>query len=177
MLKDYNKYKILKIFLFNPNDSFRLREISKITEISPKSVMNYLKYFEDEKIIKRYEKRDIPFYKAINDTDKLREFTRIAILYELGESGVINYLWDKLAPEAIVLYGGFSRGEISEESDIDLFAYGVDITKHQIELDKFEKIIGKRIHLMGEKSLKGVSEEFKNNLSNGIILKGYLKII
>lgn len=177
MLKKYNKYKILKIFLFNPDDSFRLRELGRLTGISPKSVMNYLGEFENEKLVQKYEKRGIPFYKSSNENEKLKEYRTIAILYELNESGTIDYLWEKLAPEAIVLYGGYSRGEINEESDIDLFIYGADILKHRVDLDKFEKILGKKIHLMGEKILKGVSNEFKNNLANGIILRGYLKLI
>ncbi len=48
MLEKYNKYKLLKIFLFNPIESFRLRELSRLSGISPPSVMAYLKEFEDE---------------------------------------------------------------------------------------------------------------------------------
>ena len=59
MLKKYNKYKILKIFLDSPTESFRLRELSRLSNISPLSVMNYLKEFEKERLIKRFVKRDL----------------------------------------------------------------------------------------------------------------------
>ena len=52
MLDKYNKYKLLKLFLDSPTDSFRLREIARLTKISPPSVMNYLKDFEKEGLIK-----------------------------------------------------------------------------------------------------------------------------
>ena len=97
----------------------------------------------------------------------------MSILFELNESGLINYLWEKLSPEAIVLYGSFSRGESIENSDIDLFILGKE---RFIKLEEFEKKLNKNVHILFKKSLKELPSELKNNVLNGIILKGYLKI-
>ncbi len=43
-----------------------------------------------------------------------------------------------------------------------------------MDLTEFEKKLGKKIHLMFE--AKSISNELKNNLINGIILKGYWKV-
>jgi predicted nucleotidyltransferase len=178
MLEKYNRYKLLKIFLFNPTDSFRLRELSRLSKISPPSVMEYLKEFEKEELIKTYVKRDIPFYKSNLDSEKMKSYKKLAILFELENTGLINFLNDKFAPEAIILYGSYSKGEFTEESDIDIFLLGVDIAKTKIDIEEYERKLGKTIHLMGEKTLNEVSsKEFKNNLINGIILRGYLKIL
>ena len=67
MLQKYNRYKLLKIFLENPTESFRLRELSRLSKIAPPSTMNYLKEFEKEDLIKTYTKRGIPFYQARRD--------------------------------------------------------------------------------------------------------------
>ena len=47
----------------------------------------------------------------------------------------------------------------------------------KIGLEKYEKKLGKEIHLMFESSPKKISKELKNNLVNGIVLKGYFKAI
>ncbi len=174
MLNKYNRYKILKVFLYNPTESFRLRELSRLSKLAPLSVMNYLKEFEKENLIKRFEKRGVPFYQAERDHEDFKMLQKISIQFELHNSGLINYLWENLSPEAIILYGSFSKGDAIESSDIDLFV----ITKgKEINLESFEKKLGKKTHLITSNSLKNQSKEFKNNLANGIILKGYLKII
>ena len=121
MLQNYNKYKLLKIFMESPTDSFRLRELSRLTKISPPSVMNYLKEFEADGLIERYDKRDVPFYRALRDNDNFILYKKLSIIYELHKSGLVNELWEKLSPEAVILYGSAAKGESIENSDIDLF--------------------------------------------------------
>ena len=173
MLQNYNRYKVLKIFLDSPTESFRLREISRMTKISPVSVKNYLGEFEKEDLIEKYEKNKIPFYRALRDNTKFVRYKKISIIYELYESGLIDYLWDNLNPEAIILYGSHVRGESIEGSDIDLFIIG---KYKDINLELYEDKLGKRIHLMYDQNAEKIPSELKNNLINGIILKGYLKV-
>jgi len=174
MLKKYNRYRVLKVFLDSPTESFRLREISRITKLAPLSISNYLKEFEKEGLIKRYEKRGIPFYQAERENSNFIFYKKLSILYELHESGLIDYLWENLYPEAIILYGSYAKGEATENSDIDLFIIGKE---KKINLKKYEKFLGKEIHLMFESNPKKIPEELKNNLINGIVLKGYFKAI
>lgn len=70
MLQKYNRYKLLRVFFNSPTESFRLRELSRLSKISPLSVMNYLKEFEKYSLIKKYIKRRIPFYQALRDNEK-----------------------------------------------------------------------------------------------------------
>ncbi len=173
MLEKNNKYHLLKVFFDNPTESFRLRELSRLSKISPPSVMNYLKEFEKKQLIEKYEKRGIPFYKANRDNENFKHYKKLSILYELNEAGLVNYLWEKLAPEAIILYGSFSKGESIENSDLDIFIVG---KYKEIDINAYEKKLGYNVHLMGDE-LKNTSKEFRNNLANGIILKGYLKLL
>lgn len=173
MLEKNNKYKLLKIFLFNPTEEFRLRELSRLSKISPPSVMDYLKKLEKEELIKSYRKREIPFYKAEIDNEKFREYKKISILFEINNSGLIDFLWDELSPKAIVLYGSCAKGESTENSDLDLFFIGKE---KNINLDKYEKNLGIKIHLFFEEDIKKIPKELKNNLVNGIVLKGYLRL-
>jgi predicted nucleotidyltransferase len=126
-----------------------------------------------KKLIIKYKKRGIPFYKANFDNEKFREYKKISVLYELNNSGLIEFLWNKISPEAIVLYGSYSKGESIENSDIDLFVIGKE---KEVNIDRFEKMIGVNIHILFEENIKKIPNELKNNLINGIILRGYLKI-
>jgi predicted nucleotidyltransferase len=178
MLKNYNRYKVLKVFLFNPTEKFRLRELSRLAGIAPKSVMNYLEEFKNKKLITIEEKDKIKYYGAMMDNQKLKEYTKISILFELEECGLVDYLWNNYSPEAIILYGGFSKGEVTKESDIDIFLLGVNVADSKIDISRFETKLKREIQIMGEKTLKEIpSKEFKNNLINGVMLRGYLKVL
>jgi len=173
MLEKNNKYKVLKVFLFNPTESFRLRELSRITKISPPSVINYLKELEKKGLIGSYVKRDIPFYKAERDNEDFKQYKRIAVQYELHKSGLIEHLWQKLSPDVIILFGSFSLGEDIENSDIDLF---VQCPEKKLDLKEFGKKLGREINIFYEDNFSRLSKELKNNIINGIVLKGYLKV-
>lgn len=173
MLEKYNRYKVLKIFMDSPNENFRLREIARLSKISPPSVVNYLAEFEKEGLIKKHVKRDVPFYCSMQDNQNFILYKKLSILFEVNKLGLIDYLWEKLSPEAIVLYGSFARGESTENSDVDLFILGREI---KIDISNFENKLGRKIHIIFNKSIKNISNELKNNILNGIILKGYIKI-
>ena len=173
MLGNYNRYTVLKLFLDSPLDSFRLREIARLTKVSPPSVMNYLKEFEKERLINKQTKREIPFYSAVRDNPNFILYKKMSIIFELNKCGLIDYLWNTLAPQAIILYGSFAKGESVEDSDIDLFILGKE---NNLKLNDFEKKLNKKIHLLFKESLKEIPNELKNNLLNGIILKGYVKV-
>ena len=173
MLDKYNRYKLLKIFLDNPTESFRLRELSRLSKISPPSVINYLKEFINQEIVIKITNKKNPIYKSNRDNEDFKHFKKLSILFEIHKSGLIDFIWEKLAPDAIVLYGSSSKGESIENSDIDIFIVG---KYKEIDISKYEKRLIQPIDLMGDE-LKNTSKEFRNNLINGIILKGYLKIL
>lgn len=173
MLEKYNRYKLLKVFLDSPTESFRLRELARLSKISPPSVMNYLKEFEKKSFIRKQIKKDIPIYFALRDNQKFILYKKLSILFELNNSGLIDYLWEKTSPQAIILYGSFAKGESIEDSDIDLFIIGKEIN---IKYQDFEKKLNKKIHIIFKESLDLISKELKNNILNGVILKGYVKV-
>ena len=76
-------------------------------------------------------------------------------------------------PEVIVLFGSAAKGEDIKTSDIDLF---IQCKERKIELEKFEKKINRRISLFFAEDFSDLSGELRNNLINGIKLKGYLKV-
>lgn len=172
MLQKYNRYRILRIFLQNPTEEFGLRELSRLAKLSPPSVQNYLKEFEKEDLINSYIKKHAPVYQAKRENQNFIFYQKISTLFELHNSGLIDYLWDELAPKAIILYGSHAKGEAIEDSDIDIFIIGKE---KRPDLTKFQEILKKEVHLMFDSTTKNIPKELKNNLINGIVLKGYFE--
>ena len=79
----------------------------------------------------------------------------------------------KFRPEAIVLFGSYSRGEDDIDSDIDLAI----INGKQEEIDKqgYEEELGKDISFRIV-DISETSENIVKTFSNGIVLRGYLDI-
>jgi predicted nucleotidyltransferase len=172
MLKPSNKEKILTLFLDSPLEKFQLREISRITTISTPSVKQYLEVFLDGKLIqKEVPKSTYPQYSANRENPEFKLLKVQRVTRELQPC--ITHLDNSLQPACIILFGSTSKGEDIETSDIDLFVQTSDEPK---DLRKFEKKLNKKINLLVVEEFKKLSPELKNNLVNGILLKGYLEI-
>ena len=172
MLQENNKYKVLKVFFDCPTEKFGLREISRKINLGLPSVKKYLENLEKEKLIIKQHYKGKPVYCAEFDSEKFRFYKKISIQYELFQSGLIDFIWKQLSPEAIVLFGSYWKGESTEQSDIDLFVVS---KKKQIDLSKYQEIFGREIHLMVFETNK-IPSNLKSNLINGIVLKGFLNI-
>jgi predicted nucleotidyltransferase len=160
MLDKYNRYKLLKIFLDNPTESFRLRELSRLSKISPPSVINYLKEFINQEIVIKITNKKNPIYKSNRDNEDFKHFKKLSILFEIHKSGLIDFIWEKLAPDAIVLYGSSSKGESIENSDIDNYYEVIKEFLVSLNLIKGLKTINENAH----KELIELSS--KNNIIN-----------
>lgn len=173
MLQNNNRYKVLKVFLDSSITEFGLREISRKIGLALPSVKNYLLELEDKDLVEKKEVRGSPVYVAVRDSERFKVYMKLSIQYELFESGIIDFVWENISPEAIILYGGYSKGEAIGSSDIDLFAIG---KRQDINLTKYEKLLGKEVHLIVDEINK-IPKELKNNLVNGIVLRGYFKVL
>ena len=75
-------------------------------------------------------------------------------------------------PQSIVVFGSYQKGEDTEDSDIDIF---VEANEEKINLEKFEKLLNRKIQLHFNPNFKTYSKELKNNIANGWVFGGYLK--
>ena len=113
------------------------------------------------------------FITKVNANRESIGFIRKKRIYNLAmifESGIVERLLKIYNhPKSIILFGSFSRGDDIEKSDVDIAV----ITKKKVSLDttQYEKFLGRSIS-MHEIDLSEVSEEFKLNLANGIVLDG-----
>ncbi|MEK6940833.1 MAG: ArsR family transcriptional regulator [Nanoarchaeota archaeon] len=173
MIQKYTRYKILLEFFDYPTKDFHMREISRRTKITQPSVINHLNALIKEGLIIK-EKKDIyPTYRSNRDNELFRLYKKTNIMLRLKQSGLLDFLNDSCQPDTIVLFGSSSNGDDIEESDIDLF---IQSPEKKFNLSSYEKKLNRKISLFFEKNFSRLSSELKNNIINGMILKGYLKV-
>ena len=178
MLQKDNRYKILRIFFDDPSPKgigFQLREISRKVAVAPPSVKKYLNELEKEQLIVKTKHRihDYPVYYANRDNEEFKFLKKIDTVIKIKESGVIDYLLENCMPDVIILFGSASKGEDLKESDIDVFILS---NKERIDITQFEKKLSRKINIFFSDNFNKLSKELRNNVINGIILKGYLKV-
>ncbi|MGD9276577.1 MAG: nucleotidyltransferase domain-containing protein [Candidatus Pacearchaeota archaeon] len=170
-----NKKKILELFFDCPLEKFYLREISRKTNVAVTSVKKYIEELIKERLIIKINKGIYPSFKAARDNDNgvFKNYKILNMLERLNSSGLIDFIWDDCHPGSIVLYGSAQRGEDIGGSDIDLF---VESKEKKMSFKKFEKKLNREIHVFFEKDFSKLNKELKNNIINGIKLKGYLEV-
>ena len=173
MFQNENKTKIMELFFDFPSERFQLREISRKNKIAVTSVKKYIKDLTREGIVIKIEKGVYPSFMANQGEEKFRFYKKLNLIERTYASGLIEYLNNKCLPNAIILFGSASCGEDLEGSDIDLFLYAKET---KIDLRKFSQKLNRKINLFFEEKFSKLSSELKNNILNGVILGGYIKI-
>jgi len=173
MLQDYTKYKILQLFFDSPTKQFQFREISRMIKIGLPSVINYVKKLQKEGFVRKEEKGVYGSYTA-NKTEQFKLYKKNDLLIRIYESGLLDHLSDELNPNVIVLFGSTSRGEDIEASDVDLFVLAKE---KELNLKKYERLLKRKIKILFEEDISDIPKELLNNIINGAVLRGYLKIL
>ena len=165
-----------EICFVNPTKKNYLMDISRKIELAHTSVKKNLdKLVRLELVIESVEKkggRKFPLYKADIDNRLFKEYKMIYNLSSLLESGVVEFIEEKLMPKSIIVFGSYQRGEDTEKSDIDIF---VECKEEEINLNKFEKKLHRKIQLHFKEDFALYPKELKNNIINGIVMKGFLE--
>ena len=174
MLQKSSTRQTLDVFFKNPTMEFTLKNVSRFSKLAHTSTkQNLNKLIRLGFVQQRNErkgKRTFPLYKA----DRNKQFIRQKKLENLGaliDSGVIEYMEERLIPKCIALFGSYQRGEDTEESDIDLF---IEAKKADVNLKAFEKKLDRKIEMHFNERFMTYPSELKNNIINGIVLQGFL---
>mgnify|MGYP001570323007 FL=1 len=169
---NFNEQKILKEFFENPTRKFHILELARITSLHPNTVLTSLNSLTKEKLVKQEKKTHIKEAYANPENKEFVLKKRLFNLEQVYNSKIIEFLIKLYAPEAISIIGSYSQGEDIEKSDIDLVI--ITKKKEDANLEKFEKVLKRKIHLITT-DYKEMSNEFYINLINGILLYGYLE--
>lgn len=177
MFNEYSGIKVLTLFLRKPYREFHLREIARLTKVSPSTAKKFLDNFEKNNLILRNRKGNLAIFRANIDSPVFRQIKVAYNLFILGSSGLMDEL-TRNGPASIVLYGSTAKGLDSEDSDIDILVIG---RGDKADLSKFERKLGREINLIAyspaEWSKKAKHDRpFYNNVIMGIPLHGEMPI-
>lgn len=165
-----------EVFFVSPTKSHYLMDISRNIGIAhtsvKKNLLRLVKAGLIEEKVERRGGRKFPIYVAKREEKTFRLQKKVYNLSAILESGLIEYLEEKLTPKAIVLFGSYRRGEDVESSDIDIF---VECREETVNLSQFEKKLGRKIELHFKDDFTTFSKELKNSIINGIVLSGFLE--
>lgn len=150
-----------------------MRELSRRTKLAQPSVILHLKILLQERYIIKEKKGIYPTFRANREFEKFKLLKRMDLILRIEESGLLSYLYDSCLPEAIILFGSAALGEDIEESDVDIF---LGCSSQKLQLERYERQLQRRINIFFEEKFSRLSAELKNNILNGSILKGYLKV-
>ena len=154
-------------------DNYRkihVREYAKILKISPPTASKILENYFKEQLLKKEIDKQYYYYSANRDSYIFRDLQRIYWKEQLKE--LIRTIREDCLTPTIILFGSTAKAEIKKDSDIDITI--LTVSKINIDLDRFEKKLKKKIQLFHFNNIDEVSEELKHNILNGYILEGTL---
>lgn len=163
---------IMDYFFMKPDLEVNIRELSRLLDINHMTVRTNLIRLVDEGYL-RLKKKDLEHLFSLDrNSSKVKNKKRLWNIQRTMDSGLISYL-DELyeSPKSIILFGSYSFGEDSKESDIDI-AIQTKIKKKPV-LDKFERYLGHEVQLFNF-SLDD-DKNLLNSIFNGIVLKGRIQ--
>lgn len=180
MLQKYGIWNVLKVFFDDPDpkEGFTIRYISKKIGLATTSVRVHLKELTKEgkygyPLVIKSKGISYPTYRANRASELFRFYKKIDMTFRLEESGLLDKLSEEFSPGAVILFGSAARGEDVKESDIDIFLLAKE---KEIDLSKYESVLMRKISLHFSDDFNKLPKELRNNIINGVVLRGYLKV-
>lgn len=167
--------EILNKLFENFGMSLNQRELSKKVQVSAPAVKKALPFLENQDLIKIKKDSSGRLIIEINsENQKVMQLKRVTNLNQIYFSGLTNFLDEKFAGATIILFGSYSKGEDTINSDIDIAIIGRK--QKNIDLEGFENILKRKIILQFYNSFKAIHKNLKENILNGIILSGSVEL-
>jgi predicted nucleotidyltransferase/predicted XRE-type DNA-binding protein len=162
--------EVFSFLCLRAGEKMSQREAAKILKVSPTAVSNSVKKLAELNLVKVEKTKTINFISFNRDEQRAVELKRAENLRNIYLSGLSGYFETELAGAAVILFGSYSFGEDTNTSDIDIAVIGRK--DKQLELERYEKILNRRINVNFYKSWKDIQKFLKNNILNGILLHG-----
>jgi len=188
MMKKYNinqtTLKLLGLYRSNYTTSFHVREAARKTRIDVKAIQLQLKMLEKINVASSTQKgRNKEYSLNLNNylakyymilAETFASITYLSKNFEVKK--LISEIGDKIG-DSVLLFGSFAKGEMTQESDIDLLVIG----DRKPDLDAVReagRLMGREISVKStteEKFLEGLTNSDPLMLevaTNHVILKG-----
>ena len=124
------RVEILKLFLFNTNNSFYQRQISNLTAQSIRGVQREVDKLNRIGLIERSSQGNRIYYK-VNKKCPIVEDLKNIFFKSVGIAEVLRDNFKEKGIKVAFIYGSYAKGEESLLSDIDLMVIG-DISSKEL---------------------------------------------
>ena len=162
----------LKPFFEDCYRRINVREYARLMKISPPTASKLLSELNKEKLLIMEKDRNYIFYYSNKEDNIFKDLSKIYWNFKLTE--LVNFLNKNFTTTSIILFGSLSKAETKSDSDIDLCIIG---HKKEADISRFESKLNRKIQLFFFNSLEDIkSKELANNIINGYLLEGRLKI-
>lgn len=172
-------FTILQIEVFSllcqrAGEKLSQRDIAKMLKVSPTAITNSIPKLQEEQLIKLERSKTVNFISFNRDYNLAIELKRVDNLKNIYLSGLSAFLEQELAGFTIILFGSYSLGEDINTSDIDIAVIGRK--SKTLSLEKFEKMLNRKININFYDSWSSINKHLKNNIFMGIVLHGSIDL-
>lgn len=169
----------LKPLFENQNESFGIRELSRLTKINHTTVRQRLIKYEKQGLVEK-KKTKLNFEYIASKNQKFKLLKKSYNIKTLHESGLLELLSREYDDPTMVLFGSYALAEDTKSSDIDICI--ISNIKKEINLKKYEKTLKKpiQLHLFSENKWRTLIKEKNqliNSIANGQVLEGHLVVV
>ena len=155
-------------------DLMSQRDIALALGVSPTAVANVVQRLHSAQIVQLQKLKTINLISLNRESREVLYLKRVENLRILYASGLVAYLETQFAGSTIIVFGSFSRGEDTSESDIDIAI--IERKPKQVDFLQFEPKILRKIHLNTYNNWNEIPIQLKNNILNGIVLAGSIEL-
>lgn len=147
LITSRTKRNLLKLFLTNPDRTFYVREIARLTDEPVNAVRRELGYLGKAGLLKSTSRGNQKIYAVVKEFPFYSELKKIIYTTVALGDYLNNKLSDSRGIELAFIYGSVARNKETAKSDIDLFVMG-EINEdelHHIILE-IENDIGRQVN-------------------------------
>ncbi len=167
---------LLELFFKKPLYAYHFREICRLLGWSSTKTRANINILRKDGLITEAQEKNLSVFRSNRQSEA---FKRCKILYNISKTFEIADIIDNNLEDfdAIVFFGSARRGEDAENSDFDFAVVGAK--EKYIDFKGIEKEINRTVSLLFIDSMdRHIKEnkELSNNILNGFVVKGYLKV-
>ena len=168
--------EIMRFLFANAGKNFNARTIALALEVSQAAVSKALPKLEKENLVNVIKDKTTGrlSIELNRDNKKVIELKRVENLRVIYDSEIVEFLYHEFPEATIILFGSYSYGEDTITSDVDIAM--IRVREKEINLNEFNKKLGKEIILHFYPNFKEINKNLKGNILNGILLKGGIEL-
>ncbi len=167
--------EILRLVFVKAGVSLNQRAIANLLGVSQPAVMKALPRLEEEGlvIVKQDEISKRWSIELNRDSHAVLALKRADNLKQIYESGLVTLLSEKFPAATIIVFGSYSYGTDTTDSDIDIAIIGKE---KQIDLTSYSKKLEREITIQFYESFQAIHKHLRNSILNGIVLHGVIEL-